>query len=112
MNPTLMKLALASQQLGLLRLKMEARAADPETPQGELDQIALELPLTAQARRDLDREYNALSADNTLPMPDAALVAELDEATQDLSSAIAADETTDALIGLGQKVIAVAQQLS
>jgi hypothetical protein len=112
MDENLLILAISSQQLGLLRIKRETRTAAPTCPTPEHDSIALELPLVAQARRDLDREFSARAADNSMTMPDKTLLDELKEATQDLSNAIAGDQTMDALIGLGQKVLAMAQQVT
>jgi hypothetical protein len=113
MTDTMLKIALASQKLRLLRDVLTDRSARVDTPQAEVNAIALALPLVSEAQRDLDREINALSAaGGAMPLPSPQALEELAEATHDLADAIAGDQKTEVLIGLGDKMLAAARDLS
>lgn len=107
MNATLLQLAETSLQLGLLRSKLETRAASSQIPQAERTRIALGLPLLAEERRDIDREINELAGQEdggTLSPISQAVLDELRAATEELARAIVRDNRTDNLLELGHGV--------
>ena len=67
----------------------------------ERNTIAFQLPIVAQKKRDLDRLFSAIHAqDGTVPLPSNATIASLTAATKTLADAVAADKETGALINL------------
>ncbi len=105
MSPTLLALSRASLELTLVQSRLLARADAPATSKAERDEIALDLPVIAQRKRDTDRLINALRADEgAFPLPDEATLTSLRRATKDLADAIATDHQTSAMIDLALAV--------
>jgi hypothetical protein len=101
MDPILFALSQASLELSLLHLELLERVNDPNVPKPERDTIAFQLPIVAQKKRDLDRLFSAIHAqDGTVPLPSNATIASLTAATRTLADAVAADRETAALINL------------
>lgn len=112
MDPILFALSQASLQLTLLHGKLLDRVHAAHTLASERDSIAFQLPIIAQNKRDIDRTFSAIhAANNPLPMPSNAVMAELKAATAALSAAVAASEKSDALIALALTLGGIAARI-
>lgn len=109
-NVRKLNLALAAQKLGALRTKLEQRAESPDVGTAELHQIALQLPLIAEQRRELQRMI--VNMDPThLPAPNEADIKALSVATETLSNGIATNCATTSLLGFATDMFGKASTL-